>query len=73
MSDIDEIELRRLDLTVLLVFLNLMRFGKATDVATHMGLTQSSISHSIRRLRDSFGDPLFLRKPHGLEPTFVAR
>ena len=69
---IDEIELRRLDLTVLLVFINLMRLRKATDVADHMGLTQSSISHSIKRLRDAFGDPLFLRTPKGMEPTAVA-
>ena len=37
MLNIDEIELRRLDLTVLLVFLNLMRLRKASDVADHMG------------------------------------
>jgi DNA-binding transcriptional LysR family regulator len=72
MSDIDEIVLRRLDLTVLLVFLGLMRHRKALDVAGQMGLTQSSISHSLKRLRDAFGDPLFLRRPHGLEPTAVA-
>ena len=64
--------MRRLDLTVLLVFVNLLRFRKATDVADHMGLTQSSISHSIKRLRDAFGDPLFLRTPKGMEPTAVA-
>ena len=31
MSDIDEIKLRRLDLTVLLVFLNLLRFRDTAD------------------------------------------
>lgn len=72
MSNINEIELRRLDLTVLLVFVNLMRFRKASDVAAHMGLTQSSISHSIKRLRGAFGDPLFLRTPKGMQPTSVA-
>lgn len=72
MSDIDEMKLRRLDLTVLLVFLNLMRDRKAVLVADRMGLTQSSISHALKRLRDTFGDPLFLRKPHGMEPTAVA-
>ncbi|MEM6694328.1 MAG: LysR family transcriptional regulator [Pseudomonadota bacterium] len=70
--DIDEIEVRRLDLTVLLVFVHLVRLRKASQVAAHMGLTQSSISHSIKRLRDSFGDPLFLRTPKGMEPTAVA-
>lgn len=73
MSDIDEMKLRRLDLTVLLVFLNLMRDRKAVLVADRMGLTQSSISHAVKRLRDTFGDPLFLRKPHGMEPTAVAQ
>ena len=70
--NIDEIELRRLDLTVLLVFVNLMRLRKATSVADQMGLTQSSISHSVKRLRDAFRDPLFLRTPKGMEPTAVA-
>ena len=72
MLDIDEIALRRLDLTVLLVFLGLMRHRKAVDVAAQMGLTQSAISHSIKRLRDIFDDPLFLRRPAGMEPTAVA-
>ena len=72
MSDIDHIELRRLDLTILLVFLGLMRHRKATVVARDMGLTQSAISHSLKRLRDVFRDDLFIRRPHGLEPTSVA-
>lgn len=72
MSDIDEMKLRRLDITLLLVFLNLMRERRAVTVADRMGLTQSSISHALKRLRAVFDDPLFLRKPHGLEPTAVA-
>jgi len=72
MSDFDRTKLRRLDLTVLLVFLGLMRSRKAADVARELGLTQSSISHALGRLRDVFGDPLFLRRPHGMEPTSVA-
>lgn len=59
-------------MTVLLVFLGLMRERKAVTVAEQMGLTQSSISHALKRLRDVFDDELFLRKPHGLEPTAVA-
>lgn len=70
--DFDQIALRRLDLTVLLVFLGLIRHGKAASVAAEMGLTQSAVSHSIARLRSAFDDPLFLRRPHGMEPTSVA-
>ncbi|TCD16145.1 LysR family transcriptional regulator [Oricola cellulosilytica] len=69
MADIDEINLRRLDMAMLVTFLSLLRHGKATTVAQEMGLTQSSVSHTLARLRDVFGDPLFLRRPHGLEPT----
>jgi DNA-binding transcriptional LysR family regulator len=72
MSDFGNNDLRRLDLTVLLVFLGLLRHRKATRVATDLGLTQSGISQALKRLRDIFGDELFLRQPHGLEPTSVA-
>jgi DNA-binding transcriptional LysR family regulator len=72
MPDITNIDIRRLDTTVLLVFLGLLRFRKATLVAKEIGITQPAVSHALRRLRDAWGDELFLRRPHGLEPTSVA-
>jgi DNA-binding transcriptional LysR family regulator len=72
MSDFRLSELRRLDLTLLLVFLGLVRRRKARDVAQELGLTQSAISQALKRLRDIFGDELFLRRPHGLAPTATA-
>lgn len=72
MSELSTSELRRLDLTLLLVFLGLIRHRKALDVAAELGLTQSAISQSLKRLRDIFGDELFLRRPHGMEPTATA-
>src|SRR4051812_3121579 len=72
MSDLQNSKLRRLDLTVLLVFLGLLERRKATDVARDLGLTQSAVSHALKRLREVFGDELFLRRPHGMEPTAVA-
>ena len=72
MSDLNEIQLRRLDLTLLLIFLGLVKHRKAALVADDMGLTQSSISHALNRLRDILGDELFLRRPHGFEPTSYA-
>ena len=72
MSDFSKTELRRLDLTLLLVFLGLLRHRKATDVAVELGLTQSGVSQALKRLRDIFGDELFLRRPHGMEPTATA-
>ena len=72
MSDLSKTELRKLDLTLLLVFLGLLRHRKAVTVATELGLTQSAISQALKRLRDVFRDELFLRRPHGMEPTAAA-
>ena len=69
MSDIDDDDIRRLDGGLLLVFRELCRRGQTTAVAAHLGLSQSAVSHALARLRDIFRDPLFLRRPHGLEPT----
>lgn len=73
MSDIDSINIRRLDGGLLLVFRGLLRRGRTTAVADELGLSQSAVSHALARLRDIFDDPLFTRRPHGLEPTRRAR
>jgi DNA-binding transcriptional LysR family regulator len=67
-SDSHEI-LRRLDLNLLVVFDALMRFGSITHAADHLGMTQSAASHSLKRLREFFGDPLFVRSGKGVVPT----
>lgn len=69
MNDIDLNNIRRLDGGLLLVFRELLVRRRATEVALRLGLSQSAVSHALTRLRDLFGDPLFIRKSHGLEPT----
>lgn len=69
MSDYDLNQIRRLDGSLLLVFRELLRRRRATEAADRLGLSPSAISHALTRLRDLFGDPLFIRRPHGLEPT----
>lgn len=69
MSDIDLNKLRRLDGGLLLVFRELLRTGRASQAAERLGLSQPAISHALTRLRDLFDDPLFVRRPHGFEPT----
>jgi DNA-binding transcriptional LysR family regulator len=67
--DVDQLKLRRLDFAMLVIFRDLVRMQKTTTVAAQLGLSQSAISHALSRLRDVFSDPLFLRRPIGLEPT----
>ena len=63
--------LRRLDLNLLWVFHAVMRHRKLTIAAEHLAVTQSAVSHALRRLRHTFKDELFLRTGHGLEPTAI--
>jgi DNA-binding transcriptional LysR family regulator len=69
MQDIDFNNIRRMDGALLLVFRELLHEKRATTVARQLGLSQSAVSHALTRLRELFDDPLFVRKPHGLEPT----
>src|SRR5260370_26623015 len=69
MNDIDTSDIRKLDGNLLLVFRELARTRRTTEAARRLGVTQSTVSHALARLRDLFADPLFVRRPHGLEPT----
>jgi DNA-binding transcriptional LysR family regulator len=69
MNEFDSIQIRKLDGGLLLIFRELMARRRASDVAHHLGLSPSAISHALARLRDLFGEPLFIRRSHGLEPT----
>jgi len=69
MSDIDSTKIAQLDGSLLLVLRELLRLRRTTLVAERLRLSQSAVSHALGRLRRLFGDPLFVRRPHGLEPT----
>jgi len=69
MTDIHINDIRKLDGSLLLVFRELSRTRRTTEAARRLGVTQSTVSHALARLRDLFADPLFVRRPHGLEPT----
>ena len=69
MTDIDTTKLRRLDFSLLLIFQEVYRSRRSTAAAERLGLSQPAISHALGRLRNLFDDPLFLRKPAGLQPT----
>ena len=58
-----------MDLNLLRVFDAIFEMRSVTRTAERLGLTQSAISHALGRLRQAFGDPLFVRHPTGLQPT----
>ncbi len=66
---IDHINLRRLDLNLLLAFDALMRTQSVSDAAARLSVGQPAMSHSLRRLRDLFGDDLLQREGGRLRPT----
>ena len=53
----------------LLAFEAVLRLGSMTQAAAELRLTQSAISHRIRRLEGFMGVPLLRRGGRGLEPT----
>ena len=69
----NEIELRKLDLNLLLVFSALMREGSVAAAANRLYLGSSAVSMALKRLRDALGDPLFVRTNRGMEPTSRAQ
>jgi DNA-binding transcriptional LysR family regulator len=63
------VEIKDIDLNLLLVFDRLLVERRVSKVAENLGLTQPAISNALARLRKLLGDELFLRTPGGMEPT----
>lgn len=57
------------DLNLLVAFDALARECNVTKAAARVGLTQSAMSHALRRLRDLFDDPLLVRGRGGMVLT----
>jgi DNA-binding transcriptional LysR family regulator len=60
---------RTADLNLFRVFVTLLEEKNATRAGERLGLSQSAVSHSLRRLREMVGDELFIRGQTGLRPT----
>lgn len=57
------------DLNPLKVFEDLMNEGNVTCAASKLSLTQPTVSNALRRLRETYGDPLFVRNGADIRPT----
>jgi len=66
-------ELKDIDLNLLVVFSQLLVERRVSKVADKLGLSQPAVSNALARLRKLTGDTLFLRTTRGMEPTPYAQ
>ena len=65
----NKIDLRRIDLNLLLLFDVLMQVGSVSKAADQLGRTQSAVSHALGRLREQLGDPLLVKVGGRMQPS----
>lgn len=69
MQVMNGIELSGVDLNLLTVLAVLLEETSVTRAAARLGRTQSAVSHALDRLREAFGDPLFVRSGQRMMAT----
>jgi len=57
------------DLNLLNVFRLMIEMRSVSKVANKVGVSQSALSHTLKRLRVQFEDPLFHKTASGMEPS----
>jgi DNA-binding transcriptional LysR family regulator len=62
-----------LDVKHLIAFDAIFESGSISNAALRLGMSQPSVSLMLSRLREHFGDPLFVRTSRGMQPTAMAR
>ena len=62
-------DIRSVDLNLLVMLDALMRTNSVSRAAEELGMSQPAVSAALGRLRKTFGDPLFVRSSHGMQPT----
>lgn len=68
----NEVQLRQIDMNLLIVLDVLLRERSVTRTAEQLHLTPSAVSHALRRLRASLGDELLIRDGRRMRPTVRA-
>ncbi|QJI29300.1 LysR family transcriptional regulator [Pseudomonas sp. ADAK18] len=67
-----QMNIAQVDLNLLKAFEALHDESSASRAALRLGVTQSAVSAALRRLRELYGDQLFVRTGRGLAPTLRA-
>jgi DNA-binding transcriptional LysR family regulator len=65
--------IRNIDFNLLIVFDVVYATANISHAAKQLALTQPAVSNAIARLREHFGDPLFVREGRGMKPTVRAQ
>jgi DNA-binding transcriptional LysR family regulator len=65
----DEFDLSAIDLNLLVALAALIETRSVTRAATRLRVTQSTMSHTLARLRDLLDDPVLVRSGRGMELT----
>lgn len=65
--------LKKLDLNLLVVFEAIYAAANISHAAKQLGMSQPTVSNALARLRVLMGDPLFTAKRRGVEATVKAR
>lgn len=63
----------RADLNLLSVFNAVYETHSVSLAAERFGITQPAMSNALSRLRNMFGDPLFVQTSEGMQPTAFAK
>lgn len=66
---LNEIDLSRVDLNLLVLFEAVLRERHVGRAAARLNLSASAVSHGLGRLRALLNDPLFLKHPKGVVAT----
>lgn len=67
-----DFDFEKLDGQLLRTFLMILEESSVSVAAERLGVTQSTVSHALNKLRKILGDPLFVRSGQGLTPTETA-
>ena len=68
----ENFDIMRLDGHALKVFLSVCQTGSVSRTAELFDLNQSTISHTLDKVRAAIGDPLFVKAGRGITPTEAA-
>ncbi|WP_226790110.1 helix-turn-helix domain-containing protein [Rahnella sikkimica] len=69
MKDINENDFGKIDLNLLIVLVIMADERSVTRTAKRLHLGQPAMSAALKRLREMFDDPLFIRTSEGMLPT----